>query len=285
MSIKIPQNENYSDFMSWWTCVKENFTEMLDFDFSSQTGQKKSLSKMLNRAKLSFLNNNIMSGVIDLNHLFNLVQDLDFLKTNNYEFFNTYKSKLISGLSNNFFYLTGTWFEIRIARMLIEAKFGFEQPDPPDFEIKINGDSLGIECYAPRARVGDDIFKRVSNSIRYKEREYRKHPWKSNHSILFIDGTWLKRAEGLPEINTSNLLTPQFKEGLIQAINKNKCFEFVIVFFWGHDRTKNGGSRSDSCVYSPIILANPELNLFKNTFLENYIERDNQILLPDLPDD
>ncbi len=284
MSIKIPQNENYNDFMSWWTCVKENFTEMLDFDFSSQTGQKRSISKLLNRAKQSFLNKN-NSGVIDLNDLFNLVQDLDFLKTNNYEFFNTYKSKLISGLSNNFFYLTGTWFEIRIARMLIETKFSFEQPDPPDFEIKINGNSLGIECYAPRARIGDDILKRISNSIKNKEREYKKHPWKSSHTILFIDGTWLKRAEGSFEINTSNLLTSQFREGLIQAINKNKCFEFVIVFFFGHDRTKNGGSRSYSCVYSPTTITNLELSQFKNTFLENYIEGDNQILLPDLPDD
>lgn len=278
-----PQNNEYQSFLSWWVWSKNNLKYLLEpnYEFFSKKGLKKSITKLLIRSIEDYYNNK-GSGAVDLAHLINLIEDLDYLRIKNNKAFLNYKKTLVSGISNGFDQLTGTWFEIRIARLLTMNDFFFSQPEPPDFSIIINDINIGIECNAPRTEIGSNVKKKIINAVKNKSRKYYGQEWINNPSILFLDATWLIRAEGSDIVKSNNPLTDNIKDGLTEAVSKT-TFDLIIAFWFGHATIEQRNQNSMTCVHVSKGILDKSLMIFREKLLTNFGVLENEMIqLPDL---
>ncbi len=286
MITKRPSGIERNRFLPWWKWAKDNFEYLLETDLNLfvKGGKQKSISKLLLRSVETYFNGH-GSGAVDLAHLINLVEDLDFLRINNDCIFRDYKSKLLSVFSNDFPYLTGLWFEIRIAKLLTLSGFQYNQPDPPDFSILINGVNIGIECYAPRIDIGGDVKQKLYNIIKKKGEKYRGQAWLRNPSVLILDITWIIRAAGAAVVSSENPLSKIIENGLKDVIVKTP-FDLILAFWFGHASVKHRNVNSISCVHVQIKIQDPMIDVFREKLLGSFyvLERE-KIQLPNLPKD
>ena len=278
-----PKDKDYHSFFSWWVWTKENLDYVLNpnYDFLSPKGLKKSIVKLLLKSIEDYYKSN-GCGAVDLAHLINLIEDLDYLRIRNNQAFLNYKKTLVSGISNDFGKLTGTWFEIRIARLLTMNGFCFTQPEPPDFSITINKTNLGIECKAPRTEIGSNVKKKIINAIRNTSRDYYGQEWTKTPTILFLDATWLIRAEGNDIVEGKDPLSNNIKNGLKEAVSIT-TFDLVIAFWFGHTTKEQRNQNSISCVHASKGRVDKSLIIFQEKLFKDFGVLENEMIqLPSL---
>lgn len=278
-----PHDSERFSFLSWWLWTKINLEFLISNDLNklSKKGRYKSITKLLLRAIENYFNDN-KTGAVDLASLINLIDDLDYLRFTNFPFYLKYRLKLKSGISSDFSFLTGNWFEVRIARLLTAVGIKFTQPEPPDFFVKVNDIDIGIECHAPGMEIGNDVKKKIIKAVKKKERKYQGQEWTKNLTILFLDATWLIRADGGEIIGSRQTLSTKLQEGLLEGAS-HTTYDLIIAFWFGHAIIEKKNRNSVSCVYAPKEISNPTLIDFRDQLLQGFgIVENGKIHLPDL---
>jgi hypothetical protein len=74
--------------------------------------------------------------------------------------------------------------EIETARSLIKNGYGFEHPDPPDFVVQYQNQSIEIECTGIRIKTSSDHRQKICDRINEKDGKYA-----GDSTALFIDMT------------------------------------------------------------------------------------------------
>jgi len=286
MLIDRPDGDEGLEYLPWWQWTVENLELLLEprHRLLSSEGQRTGLAKLLCQAREAYFDGD-GAGVVDLAHLVSLVEDLDYLRKTNPQLFTEYKKKLTSGMAKEFGFLTGNWFEIRVARMLIRSGLQFTQPNPPDFNVNIEGIDVGVECYAPRVTVGQDVRRRVVKAVRNKESKYKGQPWILGPTVLVLDGTWLARADGRETVQGQDALSEDFTNGLVEAATSTD-YDLIIAFWFGHATSKQKDLKTTSCVSIPADIQNLTIATFRDRLLKDFGPEDDVVIrLPDLPTD
>ena len=268
-----PKGDAMNQYLNWWNWCLANLNLILDYKpgLQSEIGKKLAISKMLYQAKVNYSKGD-SSGAVDLAHLKNFVEDLEFLRVRDFELYKNYILKFTSGVAREYGFLTGTWFEIRIARKFIESNLDYSRPkqDPPDFWINLKEDSvLGVECYAPRILPGEDIRKKVINSITNKTKRNRNEDWVSKPTVLILDYSWIIKAQNNDDVNGQEILSSDVRDELIET-SKSSYFDLIMCFFFGH--AKISDNRTSSCFFIQKDLKNELITDFRKKLLGGFKE-------------
>lgn len=281
-----PQGDEINEYLPWWEWAATNLNDLLAprEDVTAASEKPISIARLMQEAKASYLRGE-EDGIVDLAHIVNLVEDLDYLKSHAPPAFDSFKAALTSRSRRSYDYLTGMWFEVRVARLLAKAGLPFEQPDPPDFSVDVDGDTVSVECYAPRAVEGDQLDRRTYNAVKKKERKYRDQDWSRGLTVLAMDATWLVRAQGEESVQGEDALSEDFILGLQSAASPTK-FDVIVAFWFGHAIEKQKDAKAISCVYTPSDVDTPAIVRFLERLLTGFQPEDEErIRLPRLPTD
>lgn len=280
-----PQGEDLYNYTAWWEWAADNLNLLLEprEDVRLPVDKQISIARLLQEANRSYQSGS-EEGVVYLAHIFNLVEDLDYLRTREPNAFASFKASLTSRSQRDYAYLTGMWFEVRVAQLLSRAGLPFTQPDPPDFSVDVNGEVVSIECYSPRAVEGDALQRRTYNAVKKKERKYRGQIWTKGLTVLALDATWLVRAQGQEAVQGEEALSEEFIAGLQQAASPTR-FDLVIAFWFGHAIEKQKDKKATSCVYIPSDVAIPAVVELHQRLLAGFGPEDEErIRLQKLPE-
>lgn len=168
-----PSGAEYAHFLPWWRWAADNLNNLIEprknWEFKDQAPSKSGWHQLLSQARSEYERGK-ESGVIRLANLINLAEDLDYLQEAESSVFERFRSALASNMTTEAGYLTGKWFEIRAARLLVGADIPFSSPEPPDYQLENFG--IGVECHSPRLQEGGDIYQKAIGAINKKERKY-----------------------------------------------------------------------------------------------------------------
>lgn len=281
LSLK-PTGEDAEKFEVWWTWSNENLRTIFDYDNAS--GRKQfPLEKMLKNSLTEYLEGK-ESSINTLFHIHDFIIDMEFLLIYRPCLFTSYKNKFSSGPAKQYHYLTGIWFELRVARLFLEKGIEFKSPDPPDFEVNIESQIISIECYSPRVIHGTPIYPNLLNSvINRKVKKYRNQPWTENLPVLFLDGNWIIRSQSNGVLDRQYSI-PDDIQDTIKAILENSFYKLVVLITSGRLTESGQNGSTISCVYTPRRISDPFLSSFVNKFLDGFKEEPEiKIMIPDLP--
>jgi len=286
MLLDRPTGPDRLKYDPWWLWAVNNLDLLLKpkHSFRTERGKKAGLMKLLLSARSQYLTGQA-SGAVDLAHVIDLVEDLDFIKTRDNNLLSEYASSLTSAKAQDYSYLTGIWFEVRMAAMFLKTGLQFTRPDPPDFLVEIDSTTIGVECHAPRALPGADVEKRIKVAVEKKGKKYKGHAWTQGSTALLLDATWLVRASGREVVQGQTALGAEFLAGLLEALRTTR-YGLVIAFWFGHSIGQQADSRAVSCVNGPVDISDPALVSFRSCLLAHFrLEDSEPIRLPNLPYD
>ena len=268
-----PSGTELGQFHPWQIWVGKSLDILLKPKRSllSDDGRRKSsIGKLLHRAAKSFWESQ-EDGVFDLQELVDLIDDLLYLCKHNPKLFETFRVSLTSSKAQEYSWLTGVRFEMRIAKLLTEAEFLFTRPEPPDFKVDINNSTIWVECYAPRALVGTDICRKTRKAIKKKEERYKNQPWTSGSTVLFLDATWLAQAEGYKDLEAiqGEAKFPEEFEAELREATQSTRYDLIIAFWFGHAVGEQSADKVTSCMFSPDT-SDPVLVAFKDQLFERF---------------
>jgi hypothetical protein len=277
-----PSGAEYTQFLPWWRWAADNLNSLIEpgKNWESEDTSKSGWYQLLNEARNEYEKGE-ESGVVRLANLINLAEDLDYLQESKPSVFDRFKAALASNMTADAGYLTGKWFEVRTARLLVEADIPFSSPEPPDYQIENFG--IGVECHSPRLEEGGDVYQKTIGAINKKERKYHGESWfKDQSTVLMLDATWLVRAENNEVIARNESLPNDLLWGLQETVDDDG-FDLVIAFLFGHAIDEHSDEKAVSCVYAPDPVQDEELGGFKDKLLSKFRREDVKIRLQDLP--
>ncbi len=273
-----PPQRDDPEFDEWWDWALSCAKILIFQDLKTEKLEKLSLFRMLKDSKERYCNEE-KQGAIDLSEIIWLIRDLEYLSENKEDSYLDFRKKLVSGVNNEFHYLTGLWFEIRVSTILLNMRLHYRRPDPPDFEIEFEDDVIYIECYSPRVSSNKDIPKKVVDSIQRKRRKYKLTEHNKNF-ILFLDLTSLIHQSVGEYINDQNVFQ-EFENAFIKSFQESE-FSAITCFWFGHSKV----GEEDIRTYSSRFILNRNNSIverFLKKLLQDFKKEELRILLPSLP--
>jgi hypothetical protein len=268
-------------FDAWWNWVKINLENLLRINILDTEERASKLSVVkLHKLSLSDHQEGMKSGVLHLGILIRLIDDLDYIQMRNFQLFESFCKKLVSGIANQFSYLLGHGFEVKITRLLLEQGFNFDNPDPPDFSIEYQGHTIGIECYAPKSLKNKEYFLKIFSR---KVKPYRNSDWINQYPILFVDITIWRIFENQNDPIISGNGGSDILEKVLKELFHKTFYKLVVFFQFGYPINYVMPAIAISCQWSPSINLEPILKEFTEKLFLNYKEEKIDIILPSLP--
>ncbi|WP_026968202.1 hypothetical protein [Algoriphagus terrigena] len=282
-----PSGVEAEKFEKWVDWTKNSLHNIMEYGQSNK-GRQFPLEKMISKSIRDYKSGNELS-VKTLAHILDFIENMEFLRVNDLSIFRSFRDKLSSGPAKQFEYLTGLWFETKIASLLIQKGIEFKcpSPDPPDFEVKINSQTISIECYCPRIKTASSIYPKLLTSLETRKvKKYRNQTWTTGGlAVLFLEGTWILRSQG-DGILDARYSLPNDIRSTLRELEENSFYNLIVLLWFGRltDCGQNGSTIS--CVYTPTMISDPHLLTFIDKLLDRFnIEPEIKIMLPDLPDD
>lgn len=278
-------NDDPDDFNKWWNWAKSSLSDILDFGHNNRKS-KFPLEKMISMSKSDYESGN-KNGPITLSHIREFIMDMEFLRIYEPVLFKSFSKKFSSGPGKQFEYLTGLWFEVKIACLFLHKGFKFRCPipDPPDFEITIDNQIISIECFSPRPEFGGSLYPKLFRTIESRKvKNYRKQEWvKNGPSVLFLEGNWILHSMGEETLGTNYSLPKEICDTLSE-IEKNSFYDLVVLLIFGRLTDSGQNASTISCVYAPAKISDSYLTVFIGKLLDEFKEEHEiKILLPNLP--
>ncbi len=286
MLTRQPSEANYYTFDSWWNWVKDNLIAMI---FSKEEKVDKihnsAIYKFLQVCKKDYISDK-KDGVVNLGELVILVRELDWLQSNSPSNFSHFNRLLSSGRARIQSSLTGYFFELRVCNMLIQANYDFTRPDPPDFLIIQESNSIFVECYAPRVESVDNLYPKFrDNIISRKVKKYKHFQSNATKKCLFIDGTSIIRSFGQIQ-NHRDFVLPIDLERCLIEVYKTGFYDLIIFFFFGHTIEAKEDSSAVSMTHIPRFIEDELLKSFRDTLFNHFKEDKNyKIIYPTIVKD
>jgi hypothetical protein len=272
----IPSPSPDASFKAWSDWSAQQLTVMLGLrvPLISPESTATTLGRMFHEARDSYvkwrLKTNAVPGhgdamldfidaITGLASFTNLVLQLLAIRRLDTALYARYIKILSSRKARDAAYVTGQMFEIATAHSLLDKGLAFIQPEPPDFLLSHEGQPFTIECHAPRAGIGTSVRRKVAKAIQVKGSMLKKHPWRDAPAALFLDVTWLRRAEaGWVSEGDPLVETEQIMLGLEDAIPTSP-FGLIVTFSFSQSVGSDGRPHVVTVRHAPVDIKHASL--------------------------
>lgn len=274
-----PDGDDFNRFYPWWLWTGRALNALLGPRVSYLNRgsiERSAIGRLLHRAFVSY-GEGEEDGAMDLQVAINLAEDLTELRELDPKLFQDFRKRFTSGQGKNPEWLNGHSFELWTALHLTHRGFEFTCPaGAPDFSVRTEAGTVSVECTVPHVanRGAEDVRKRAHTAIRRKVNLYRRkaakgqpQDWLEGHSALFLDATYLRRAEWGYE--SQGEVTKGLDWGIQDAL-EGAPFGLIVAFWGGHTFEDGQDLRPASCVTAPRFLEDPVLAGFRAQLLEGF---------------